>query len=578
MKASDYIVRYLTHRGVRHVFEVSGGMITHLLDSCYQLGGPRVISMRHEQAAGFAAEGCGRMTGVPGVAMATSGPGATNLLTAIGSCYFDSTPAVFITGQVNRHERKGDRDIRQLGFQETDIVSMVRPITKAAWTVESPEAVPEMLARAFATALGERPGPVLLDIPMDVQRADLAVEEPGLAKPTLTDEVAVDGALSGEVDQLLVSLRAARRPLILAGGGLRCANAADAFRRLVGELSVPAVHSLMGVDVLPYDEDLRVGMIGTYGNRWANLAMGRSDWLLVLGSRLDIRQTGSDVAAFQTGRTIFQVDVHAGEMNQRVTSCHAICSHLNPFLAAMRTGLARHDRIDRGDWCAEISELRKCWPDTAETQGAPGINPNAFMHALSRASASASAFAVDVGQHQMWAAQSLRLGARQRFLTSGGMGSMGFALPASIGVAFAAAPSPVVVVAGDGGFQHNIHELQTIAHHRLPIKMVVLNNRCHGMVRQFQESYFESRFQSTTWGYSAPDFTKVAIAYDIPAFTVAEEPGIEDALAKLWQDPNSPALLQVMIDETTPVFPKIAFGRPFTEMEPQAKPIDMEGT
>jgi acetolactate synthase-1/2/3 large subunit len=200
------------------------------------------------------------------------------------------------------------------------------------------------------------------------------------------------------------------------------------------------------------------------------------------------------------------------------------------------------------------------------------------MQALSQSAIRAAAFTVDVGQHQMWAAQSLRLGPHQRFLTSGGMGSMGFALPAAIGVAFAHAPDAVVVVAGDGGFQHNIHELQTIAHHRLPIKMVVLNNRCHGMVRQFQESYFESRFQSTTWGYSAPDFAKVALAYDIAASTVEDESGIAGALARLWQDPTAPALLQVMIDASTPVFPKIAFGRPFTEMEPQAQPIDMEGT
>jgi len=577
MKVTDYIVRFLVARGVRHLFEVSGGMITHLLDSCYRLGGVQVISVRHEQAAGFAAEGYARMTGVPGVALATSGPGATNLLTAIGSCYFDSTPAVFITGQVNRHERKGDRDIRQLGFQETDIVAIARPITKAAWMVESPEAIPAALARAFATALDGRPGPVLLDIPMDVQRADISVDEPKPAKATVVAE-GTDATLTDDIDRLLASLCAARRPLLLAGGGLRCANATDAFRQLVGELSVPAVHSLMGVDALSADDSLRVGMIGTYGNRWANLAMGRSDWLLVLGSRLDIRQTGSDVAAFEANRTIVQVDVHRGEMNQRVTGCHTICSDLKPFFAALRTRLAQQGRVDRSEWCAEIADLRERWPDTAETRGAPGINPNAFMQALSQSSTRASAFAVDVGQHQMWAAQSLRLAPHQRFLTSGGMGSMGFALPAAVGAAFASAPSAVVVVAGDGGFQHNIHELQTIAHHRLPIKMVVLNNRCHGMVRQFQESYFESRFQSTTWGYSAPDFAKVALAYDIPAFTVAEESAIADALAQLWQDPNSPALLQVMIDPSTPVFPKIAFGRPFTEMEPQAQPIAMEGT
>jgi acetolactate synthase-1/2/3 large subunit len=576
MKVTDYIVRFLVQRGVRQVFEVSGGMITHLLDSCYQLGGVQVVSVRHEQAAGFAAEGWARMTGVPGVALATSGPGATNLLTAIGSCYFDSTPAVFITGQVNRHERKGDRDIRQLGFQETDIVAIARPITKAAWLVESPEAVPEMLARAFATALDGRPGPVLLDIPMDVQRGDIAVDEPGPA--SIPPAVEPDGTLTSSIDQLLASLRTARRPLLLAGGGLRCGNAIHAFRQVVGELGIPAVHSLMGVDALACDNPMRVGMIGTYGNRWANLAMGQSDLLLVLGSRLDIRQTGSDVAAFQAGRTIFQVDVQRGEMNQRVTGCHTICSDLKPFFAALRTRLTSQDRAPRVDWYAEIAELRQRWPDTAETLGSPGINPNAFMQLLSQSSTRASAFTVDVGQHQMWAAQSLRLGSHQRFLTSGGMGSMGFALPAAIGVAFASAPSPVVVVAGDGGFQHNIHELQTIAHHRLPIKMVVMNNRCHGMVRQFQESYFESRFQSTTWGYSAPDFARVALAYDIPATTVADESGLAAALAELWQDPAAPALLQVMVDASTPVFPKIAFGRPFTEMEPQAKPIDMEST
>jgi acetolactate synthase-1/2/3 large subunit len=578
MKVTDYIVRFLVERGVRQVFEVSGGMITHLLDSCYRLGGLQIISMRHEQAAGFAAEGCARMTGVPGVALATSGPGATNLLTAIGSCYFDSTPAVFITGQVNRHELKGERDIRQLGFQEADIAAVARPLTKAAWLASSPEAVPEMLERAFATALGGRPGPVLLDMPMDVQRADIPVDGPRPAATGSTDECVIDSALTENVDRLLASLRSARRPLLLAGGGLRCANATDAFRQLVGELGIPAVHSLMGVDVLPSDEPLRVGMIGTYGNRWANLAMGQSDWLLVLGSRLDIRQTGSDVPAFQAGRTIFQVDVHAGEMNQRVTGCHAVHSDLKPFLAALRGRLTDQDRHGRSGWCAEIEELRQRWPDTAENRGAPGINPNAFMRELSRLSTRASAFAVDVGQHQMWAAQSLRLAPHQRFLTSGGMGSMGFALPAAVGAALARAPHPVVVIAGDGGFQHNIQELQTIAHHRLPIKMVVLNNRCHGMVRQFQESYFESRFQSTTWGYSAPDFAKVAIAYGLPGSTVVDPPDIAGALGELWQDPTSPALLQVMIDASTPVFPKIAFGRPFTEMEPQAKPIDMEST
>lgn len=575
MKAADYIARFLTQRGVRHVFELSGGMITHLLDSCYRLGGPTLISTRHEQVAGFAAEGWARMTGIPGVAMATSGPGATNLLTAIGSCYFDSTPAVFITGQVNRHELRGSRDIRQLGFQETDIVAMAKPVTKAAWLVESAESLPELLDRAFAVAPGDRPGPVLLDIPMDVQRADVA-EGPIAPAAARSEDRAT--RLAQPIDDLLTALRGAERPLILAGGGIRCAGATSLFRTLVDELGIPVVYSLMGVDVLPFGHPRHVGLIGTYGNRWANLAMGRSDFLLVLGSRLDIRQTGADVAAFKAGRTIFQVDVHAGEMNNRVTGCHTIAADLACFLASLKAQRTPADHREYGSWWTEIAGLRSRWPDTAETQGFPGVNPNAFMHDLSHSSGAACAFSIDVGQHQMWAAQSVQLRSHQRFLTSGGMGSMGFALPAAIGAAFASSPDPVVMIAGDGGFQHNIHDLQTVAHHGLPVKMVILNNRCHGMVRQFQESYFESRLQSTTWGYSAPDFAKVAAAYGIAASTVSEESEVASGLADLWRNPSAPALLQVMIDPTTPVYPKIAFGRPFTEMEPQAKPTEMEST
>src|SRR5688572_22239596 len=214
MKVSEYIIRRLGRRGVKHVYELSGGMIAHLLDSLAQRKTINVVSMRHEQGAAFAADATGRMTGIPGVAMATSGPGATNLLTGVGSCYFDSSPAVFITGQVNRNEQKGERAIRQLGFQETDIVSMAAPITKAAWGVTSPEEVPAILERAFALATSGRPGPVLIDVPMDVQRADIPA--PQISKPITDDAVRIDGSIW---DHLFQSLADAKRPLILAGGG-----------------------------------------------------------------------------------------------------------------------------------------------------------------------------------------------------------------------------------------------------------------------------------------------------------------------------------------------------------------------
>lgn len=573
MKVSDFIASFLHAQGVNHIFEVVGGMTTHLLDSIYRQGKMRVVSMHHEQAAAFAADGISRMTGVPGVAMATSGPGATNLLTGIGSCYFDSSPAVFITGQVNRNEQKGTLPIRQLGFQETDIVAMATPITKASWRVRSAEELPELLEKAFGLALSGRPGPVLIDVPMDVQRADIPMNFPS---PSKLSEPSIE--YTTEIEKVLAALEKAERPLILAGGGIRSAQAGGLFRRLVDQLHVPVVHSLMAVDVLPYQSPLRVGMIGTYGNRWANMAVGRSDFLLVLGSRLDIRQTGSDIKAFKGDRSIYHVDCEMGEINNRVTGCYPIRADLKAFLSAFTEIVFERKCRDRSGWMQEIQKERNSWPDVAELRGATGINPNEFMHRLALSSPSVSAYIVDVGQHQMWAAQSLELFPAQRFLTSGGMGAMGFSLPAAIGTALSRPDQPAVMIAGDGGFQLNIQELQTVVRNLLPIKMVIIDNRCHGMVRQFQQSYFNERYQSTFWGYSAPDFAQVAAAYGITSRSIDAPGNIEEALKWLWKDPMAPALLQVIIDTFTNVYPKIAFGRPMTEMEPFARPLDMEGT
>lgn len=574
MRASDYIASFLHQQGVSHVFEMSGGMITYLLDSCYRAGAPKLVSVHHEQAAAFAAEAYARMTGVPGVAMATSGPGATNLLTGIGSCYFDSIPAVFITGQVNRHEQKGSRPVRQLGFQETDIVAMAAPVTKAAWQIQTPEQLPQLIQKAFHIALSDRPGPVLLDVPMDIQRADVSdvPVQVGVSYPP---------AKSDSMDfiyQMLDSLTNAQRPLVLAGGGIRSAQAIEPFRQLVRQLGIPVIHSLMAVDVLPYADTLRLGMLGSYGNRWVNQAVGNSDFLLILGSRLDIRQTGNDTIAFKGQRTIYHVDCEPGEMNNRVKGCQTHVAHLHSFLNLAVQLIADHKLPDWNTWLNEAQRLRGQWSDVDELGDVSGINPNVFMHELSRFSDSAAAFTIDVGQHQMWAAQSLELGCNQRFLTSGGMGAMGFALPSGVGAAIASPQRPVVVIAGDGGFQTNIHELQTVVRNQLPIKIVVLNNRCHGMVRQFQQSYFENRYQSTLWGYDAPDFERVAQAYGIQAGSVSEPENVEKMLKWLWQEPQQPALLQVMINTHVNVYPKIAFGKPMTEMEPLHKPSDIEGT
>lgn len=575
MIVSDFIANYLERRGVTHVFELVGGMITFLLDSLKSQTKISIVSMHHEQAAGFAAEGYGRMRGVPGIAMATSGPGATNLLTAVGSCYFDSVPAIFITGQVNRHEQKGARAIRQLGFQETDIVSMAKPITKAAWLVNEPKDVPKLLKEAFRLANDGRPGPVLLDIPMDVQRA--ALDDANLTIDA--HEIKPAGIQNKLIPEFLDSLESAlslsKQPLLLVGGGVNSARVVNEFREFVEKLGIPVVNSLLAVDALPASHGLRVGLIGSYGNRWANIALSESDLLLVVGSRLDVRQTGADTQSFKGSRKIFHVDCEAGELNNRVSDCITLVSDLKDFLKAANEKMST--REVNPSWLSKINALREKWPDTMELADIGGINPNSFFHRLSAYSEKSYAFVVDVGQHQMWAAQSLDLNPHQRFITSGGMGAMGFALPTGVGTALACG-QPVVVVAGDGGFQLNIQELQTIIRNKLPIKIVVLNNQCHGMVRQFQDSYFQGRVQSTVWGYSAPSFSSIAKAYGIESNKVENESKVDESLEQMWEDLTKPYLLEVIIDQKANAYPKMAFGKPISEMEPLAQPVLMEST
>jgi acetolactate synthase-1/2/3 large subunit len=306
--------------------------------------------------------------------------------------------------------------------------------------------------------------------------------------------------------------------------------------------------------------------------------------LIVLGSRLDIRQTGTDTEGFAR-RKIVHVDVDPGEINNRVLGVEALLANAGDFCAAI-IDTPKPTR-DFAPWRTHLNEMRLRWSDTSELKDLVGLNPNLFLRKLGDASTKACAFVIDVGQHQMWAAQSLTLHTGQRFITSGGMGSMGFALPAAVGAAIAAGGETVVVVAGDGGFQLNIQELQTVVRNQLPIKIVVVNNHCHGMVRQFQESYFDSCYQSTVIGYDAPAFAKVAAAYGMSAKRLdteqlaggpEQERAVQEALDWLWQDPKSPALLEVIIPMSANVYPKLAFGRPITEMEPDAKPLDMEGT
>jgi acetolactate synthase I/II/III large subunit len=573
MKVSDYIATYLQSKGVKQVFELSGGMITHLLDSFLLKTSIKIYSMHHEQAAAFAADAVGRVTGLPGIALATSGPGATNLLTGIGSCYFDSSPAIFITGQVNISEQKGNRKIRQLGFQETNIVSMAIPITKKSYAVTNANLIPQIFKEAFEIATSGRPGPVLIDIPMNIQRMD--IEPAFLLKKETVKQILLENKV---INNLIKDLQYFKKPLVLLGRGVNASFVKKELKTFLSKTKLPVVTSLLGLDNIEYTHSQRVGFIGSYGNRWANITLGECDLLVVIGSRLDIRQTGADTNYF-ANRKIYHIDCEKGEINNRIKGCKTIVTEVKTFLNSFNNLTKKKTFTLDKSWVNHINELKLKWQDTKELD-CKGINPNNFMHLLSQKSKITKAYIADVGAHQMWAAQSLEIQKNQFFYTSGGMGAMGFALPAAIGASIAFNNKHIVAIIGDGCMQINIQELQTIVRNKLPIKIIVLNNESLGMITQFQQSYFEARYQSTLWGYSSPNFDAIAKAYNIESRTISKTNQIGKALDWLWNKGNAdkPQLLQVMIEPLTNIYPKIAFGKPLTEMEPFAKPIEMEST
>lgn len=563
MKVTTYIAQFLKQKGIDTVFELQGGMITRIIDALHHEGGIKIVSMHHEQAAAMAADAYGRITNKPGIALATSGPGATNLLTGIGNCYFDSVPTIFITGQVNINEQKGNLPTRQIGFQETDIVSIAKPITKEAYAVKTAKEIPSIFEEAYRIATSGRSGPVLIDIPMNIQNEE--IEMPEL---NVTDSISEKDTITQQTffQNYLDALKNSKRPLILVGRGIRSSGSIAQIHKFLEKYQIPVVTSLLGFDVLPYNHPQRIGFIGTYGNRWANYALGSCDLLLVLGSRLDLRQTGSDIVSFQSGKIIYHVDIEQAELNNRIKDCTTLKADLSDFFTQIENLDSAYNTPTA--WLNEIEEKKQARLDTKELENITGINPNVFIHQLSQASQHAKAFTADVGNNQMWTSQSLELNENQLFLTSGGMGAMGYSLPAAIGASITLGNALVVCIAGDGGFQINIQELQTIRRNNLPIKIVILNNHCLGMIRQFQDSYFDSCYQSTVWGYNAPDFTKVALAYGIESFSISKPEEIETGLAKLWEDPTQPFLLEVSLDIHTNVFPKTMFGSPITKMEP----------
>jgi acetolactate synthase-1/2/3 large subunit len=570
MKLSDYVVEFISRQGVNHIFEFIGGAITHLIDSIHHRSDMECVSVHHEQTGAFAAEAYARINGHLGVAMATSGPGALNMVTGVGSCWFDSVPCLFITGQVNTYEYKFDRPVRQIGFQETDIVSVAKPLTKYAVLVTEPESIRYHLEKAVWLAQNGRPGPVLIDIPMNIQRAQIDPEAlPGFwgsAEQAANNDIP---PLDLEAIKNVATLvKEAKRPVILAGGGIRTARAADELQTLVAQTSIPVVSTLMGLDVIPHDNPAFFGMIGSYGNRYSNMTLANSDLLLILGARLDSRQTGTRPDTFARAATKVHVDIDSHELNAKVKVDLALRADVKSFLTALNRELDGKSNTDLSQWYKIINGYRGKYPTYADPAESPsGIDPNRFMEVLSERCGAGAVVCLDVGQNQMWAGQSFRLKKDQRMLISGGMGAMGFSLPAALGAAKALPEQQIIALAGDGGIQVNIQDLEVIESHQLPVKVIVLNNNCLGMVRQFQDMYFGGRRQSTVIGYGTPDLVKIAQAYGLPDFTIDS---MDDAKAVLDEALrlDGPAFVEVKLDQNTCVNPKLVVNRPIEDMSP----------
>ncbi|HYZ03491.1 MAG TPA: biosynthetic-type acetolactate synthase large subunit [Rubrobacter sp.] len=547
---SEAMCEALLDEGVEYLFGYPGGAIMpfyHALPD-YPL---KHILTRHEQAAAHAADGYARATGGVGVCVATSGPGATNLVTGLATAQMDSVPLVAITGQVGRPALGKD------SFQETNVMGMTLPFTKHSFLVEDPDELYPTMRRAFEIARSGRPGPVLVDIPKDVQLA--ATGDNGYRRL----REAPPPVESPGLERAAMLLRNAKRPLILAGHGVTLGGAEMELRLLAERTSIPVVTTLLGISTFPDDHALYLGWPGMHGQASVNRAIDRSDLLFAVGMRFDDRITGA-AHKFAPGAKIIHIDVDPSELGKVIKPTVGIAADAK---AAMRSILGHLDNApDGGEGCKQWrEELAKSQePERRRKESArEEYGPIQVMEAIKAAAGPDMRLVTDVGQHQMWAAQFFEFTKTNSHITSGGLGTMGFALPAAMGVAFAYPEDPVWVIAGDGGIQMNIQELATIRDFGLNIKVAVLNNGYLGMVRQWQQFFHNRRYSETP--ITGPDYEQLTAAYGIAGRTVSEDDDVQAAVQ--WaQEKEGCTILDFHIDPEANVYPMIPSGMSVNEM------------
>ena len=559
MKASDYIVSFFEQRGVNVVFGYIGGMITHLVDSLGQTPNVQYIQTYHEQTAAIAAEGYAIESGKFGVAICTSGPGVTNMMTGIADAFFGSIPVLFISGQVNTYEYKYDKPIRQQGFQEMEVVNVVKPITKYAVLLDKPEDIRYELEKAVYIATHGRKGPVAIDLPMNISRAEI---EPEKLRGYVPEEEKISNIPIAEVINLIEK---SKRPIILLGGGAVGDGVDIKLNKFLAENKIPVITSLMGRGIIDETYPHYVGMVGSYGNRCANMAVAKADLLITLGSRMDTRQTGAMYQEFLKDGKIIHVDLDENELDyHRLENRLKVHASVEDFLNALeKEKIAYQDYSTWNNW---ISKLKENYSQDKEVERfVDNKAPYQLLQRLNKISKEGDVFTVDVGQNQMWSAQTLKLKKGQRFVNSGGLAPMGFAMPAAIGIAFANPKKTIYCVTGDGGFHMAVQSLLTIAQYNLNIKVVVINNGALGMITQFQHLYFNDRMYGTTkaGGFINPDLKSMAKAYGLRYSEYTS-----DSLNEL-KVADGPGMINYVVNGLTTVSPKLEYNKPIDRPSPQ---------
>ncbi|MEN3110350.1 acetolactate synthase 3 catalytic subunit [Uliginosibacterium paludis] len=553
-------MRCLQEEKVEYVFGYPGGAVLFLYDEIFKQDAVRHVLVRHEQAAVHAADGYARSTEKVGVALVTSGPGATNAVTGIATAYMDSIPLVIISGQVPTAAIGLD------AFQEVDTVGITRPCVKHNFLVRDVRDIAATIKKAFHIARTGRPGPVLVDIPKDVtaQRCEYAYPE----SVTLRSYNPVLKGHSGQIRKAVQLLLEARRPMIYTGGGVVLANAAEKLTRLGRMLGFPVTNTLMGLGGYPASDKNFVGMLGMHGTYEANMAMHYCDVLLAVGARFDDRVIGNTAHFAQEPRRIIHVDIDPSSISKRVKVDVPIVGDvgdvLDDMIACLEAEQAKPDPARVSDWWRQIGEWRS--RDSLGYRNSDEIiKPQFVVQKLWEVTEGDAFVTTDVGQHQMWSAQYYRFDKPRRWVTSGGLGTMGFGLPAAMGVQLANPGSPVACITGEGSIQMCIQELSTCKQYRLPIKVLSLNNRYLGMVRQWQEIFHGNRY-SESYMDSLPDFVKLAEAYGHIGIQVTKPGDVEGALREAFARKNDLVFMDFQIDQTENVYPMIQGGKGLNEM------------